>query len=62
MKLYVIAKKYDEDAQIRVPFVAGEFTSYTCAEIFREAYKKRFETDAVIVSQENLTRAIYLGL
>ena len=53
-KYYVIAVKWDESKKAQVKYVAGEFSSYMNAELFRNAYNERYSTDAHIYSEYEL--------
>jgi len=47
-KYFVIAKKWSEKDQKQVEYIAGEFYSYTNAEIFKKIYCETYKTYAEI--------------
>ena len=54
MKYFVIAEKWDEKKGIIVKFIAGEFTEYMMAKLFKDAYNQNYYTDAKIVEESEL--------
>ena len=58
MKYYVIATKWNDEKKKQVKFIAGEFTDYNMAYLFKEAYNDFYHTDAKIYSEEYLTQNI----
>ena len=48
MRYYVIARRWDKEEKRLIKYVAGEFDSFVNAEIFKDAYKKHYCSDAVI--------------
>lgn len=49
MKYFVIAIHWDDERKAQVKYIAGEFSSYMNANIFKEAYNAHYSTNAVIV-------------
>lgn len=49
MKYFVIATHWDDKRKAQVKYIAGEFSSYMNANIFKEAYNAHYSANAVIV-------------
>lgn len=49
MRYFVIAERYDYDKKAQVKYIAGEFDSFPCAKIFKDAYNEYYKADACIV-------------
>ena len=49
MRYMVIAKRWDAEKNAVVNYIAGEFESYMCAGLFRDAYNARFATQSWII-------------
>ena len=54
MRYFVIAEKYDYDKKAQVKYIAGEFDSFSCAKIFKDAYNEYYKANACIVDQSKL--------
>ena len=54
MKYFVIAEIFDYDKKAQVKRIAGEFDSFPCAKIFKDAYNECYKADACIVDQSKL--------
>lgn len=54
MRYFVIAKKYDCDKKAQVKYIAGEFDSIPCANIFKDAYNECYKANAYVVDQSKL--------
>ena len=52
MKYFVIAKKWSDEYNKQINFIAGTFEDWICAKIFADAYAKHYSTKCEIV--ENL--------
>ena len=53
MKYYVIATKWDETLKAQIKYVAGEFSTYSNAGLFRKAYNDHYKAEAEILTVEN---------
>ena len=53
-RYFVIAKKWSEDEQAQVDYIAGEFPNYNLAKIFKDAYNHEYRTHAIILEEANL--------
>lgn len=53
-KYFVIAKKWSNERQAVVKYIAGEFPSYINAAIFRDAYNVHYSANAVVVEEKDL--------
>ncbi len=53
-KYLVIAVKWDNEVRAQVKYVAGEFSEYMCAVLFRDAYNENYVADAYIVESKEL--------
>lgn len=49
MKYFVIATHWDDKRKAQVKYIAGEFSSYMNANIFKESYNAHYSANAVIV-------------
>lgn len=49
MKYFVIDTRWDDERKAQVKYIAGEFSSYMNANIFKEAYNTYYRANAVIV-------------
>lgn len=49
MKYFVIATHWDNDKKAQVKYIAGEFSNYANASIFKNAYNEHYKATAVIV-------------
>ena len=49
MKYFVIATHWDDERKAQVKYIAGEFSNYVNAKIFKESYNAHYSTNAVIV-------------
>ena len=49
-KYMVIAKKWDEEANDQIEYVAGEFNTFVNANIFKRAYREHTGSEPIIVS------------
>ncbi len=49
MKYFVIAIHWDETKQAQVKYIAGEFSNYMNAKIFKDAYNTHYHANAEIV-------------
>lgn len=54
MKFYVVATHWDDDVKSQLKYIAGEFTSFANANIFKLAYNEHYKADAVIVDDVTL--------
>lgn len=50
MKYYVIATKWDDEKKAAIEYIAGEFTEYSMANLFKNAYNEKYKTDAKVVA------------
>ena len=48
-KYLVIAVKWDEGSKAQVKYVAGEFTNYMNANLFKKAYNDYYSANAEVV-------------
>ena len=54
MKYLVVAKKWDNEKEEIVNFVAGMFNDITIASIFKRAYNDEFSANSKVVETEKL--------
>ena len=52
MKYFVIATHWDDERKAQVKYIAGEFSSYMNANIFKEAYNAHYSAS---IKQPNKT-------
>lgn len=50
-KYYVVATKWNEERRAQIKYVAGEFTEYVMAEIFKDAYNEHYHANAEIIGE-----------
>ena len=50
-RYFVIATHWDDKKKAQVKFVAGEFTNWMNAALFRNAYNEHFNADAYVVEE-----------
>lgn len=48
-KYYVVATKWNNVSNEVVKYIAGEFTEYGLARLFKEAYNEHFNSNATIL-------------
>lgn len=53
-KYYVIAIKWSEEHKKQIKYIAGEFSDYTNANIFRKAYDSTYSTESHIFDDDML--------
>lgn len=53
-KYFVVATKWSIEDKSQIKYILGEFTDYTSARIFKEAYNEHFKADAIIIDEWNL--------
>lgn len=56
-KYYVVAKKWDSEREAQVKYIAGEFTDYVCASLFRDAYNEHYSAKAIVLDEFDLINA-----
>lgn len=54
MRYFVIAERFDCEKKAQVKYIAGEFDSFPCAKIFKDAYNEHYKADAYVVDQNKL--------
>mgnify|MGYP007048983554 CR=1 FL=1 len=57
MKFFVIATHWDYNRKALVRYIAGEFDSYTNADLFKKAYNEFYNADAKIVDDYEMINA-----
>lgn len=50
-KYYVVATKWSDEHKGQIKYVAGEFTEYVMAAIFKDAYNEHYHANAEIVDE-----------
>ena len=50
-KYYVVATKWSEAHEAQIKYVAGEFTEYVMAAIFKDAYNEHYHANAQIIDE-----------
>lgn len=53
-KFFVIATHWDDQEKAQVKYIAGEFSTYMNASIFKKAYNDQYNADAVIIDDFNI--------
>ena len=53
-KYFVIATKWDSSKMTLVKYIAGEFTDFINATLFRDAYAEYYQTTARVVEENDL--------
>ena len=53
-RYFVIATHWDDEKKAPMKFVAGEFTSWINAALFRDAYNEHYKADAHVVLESAL--------
>lgn len=53
-KYFVIAIHWDNEKKAQVKYIAGEFTTYINAAIFRDAYNAHYSANAEVVEEFDL--------
>ena len=51
---YVVAKKWDNKREEIVRYVAGSFTEYCLASLFKRTYNEYYNTNSVIVDDYSI--------
>ena len=51
MKYFVIATRWDDERKAQVKYIAGEFSNYANAKIFKEGYNAHYSANAMIVEE-----------
>ena len=54
MKYFVIAVHWDVKARMCKEYIAGEFDCYSNARIFKDAYNKEYNTQAMVYTFDEL--------
>lgn len=50
-RFFVVAIKWDDFKKEQVKFIAGEFTDFVNAKLFKDAYDKNYSVDSRIISE-----------
>ena len=58
MKIYVIAKRYDNETNSIVTRIVGEFDNIANAAIFKRAYTNFYSNPATIVTEDELLNGV----
>ena len=53
-KYFVVATKWSNEDRAEIRYIAGEFTEYILARIFKEAYNEHYKADAIIIDEWNM--------
>lgn len=53
-RYFVVATHWSEEDNAQVKYIAGEFTEYNLARIFKEAYNEHYKADAQVVDDWNI--------
>lgn len=53
-RYYVVATKWSEEDNSLIKTIAGEFSEYHLASIFKEAYNEKYKADAYIMDEWNI--------
>lgn len=53
-RYYVIATIWSEEDKAQIKTIAGEFTAYSNAILFKEAYNEKYSADAYITDEWSL--------
>lgn len=53
-RFFVVATHWDDLEKAQVKYIAGEFSNYANASIFKAAYNEHYRADAVVVDDFNL--------
>lgn len=53
-RYFVVATKWSNEDKRVIKYIAGEFTDYVLANIFKVAYEEHYSTDAFIVDDWNM--------
>lgn len=53
-RYFVIATKWDSSKKSLVKYIAGEFTDFVNAMIFRDAYSEYYQTTARVIEENDL--------
>lgn len=51
MRYFVVATKWSDKEKAQIKYIAGEFTEYSLARIFKEAYNEHYRADAIVVDE-----------
>ena len=53
-RYFVVATRWSDEDKAQVKYIAGEFTEYNLARIFKEAYNEHYSADAQIIDDWNI--------
>lgn len=53
-RYFVIATKWDSNKKSQIKYIAGEFTDFVNAMIFRDAYSEYYQATAHVVEENEL--------
>lgn len=53
-KYYVVATKWSDEHKAQVKYIAGEFTEYVMAALFKNAYNDHYHANAEVVDEQYL--------
>lgn len=53
-RYFVVATKWSDEDNAQIKYIAGEFTEYHLALIFKEAYNNHYKADATVIDDWNM--------